>query len=364
MLEQDPVPLRRLNPDIPRDLETICLKCLRKNPGQRYSHGAALVAELERYGRGEPLLARPVSSFEKAGLWCRRNPALAGAIGLSLGIAAAGALGILVQWRRAESLKNQAQDEAARARAFSTEASLQAYAADMRVISDAVRDGDLGVARDRLRAWIPRPGDVDRREFAWRYLSQEVQSESLGVVGKLDWIVTSVACSPDGSRLVVAGQTNGIQMFAIPEGRLLWRAPLRAGSHMDTVDALAFSPDGSQLASGGRDGKLFLWDTDSGKRIVELTGHRGTVNAVAWSPDGSTLATTEAPLGVRLFHVATRREVALLPIPNVLYWLRFSPDGRTLAVLLREPGSSLDQPAFRVRLLRAAEERTNRNLDE
>jgi tetratricopeptide (TPR) repeat protein len=87
VLSDEPVPPRRLNPSVPRDLETICLKCLQKDPAKRYVGAAALGEDLRRFLSGEPITARTVGRAEKSWRWCQRNPAvaaLAGGIALTL----------------------------------------------------------------------------------------------------------------------------------------------------------------------------------------------------------------------------------------------------------------------------------------
>src|SRR5262249_1268739 len=80
---QDPVPPTQLQPDLPRDIETICLKCLEKEAGKRYVNAQELADDLRRFLNGEPILARPASVWERGVKWARRRPAAAALIGVA-----------------------------------------------------------------------------------------------------------------------------------------------------------------------------------------------------------------------------------------------------------------------------------------
>jgi len=124
--EKEPVPPRLLNPAVPADLETICLKCLEKDSRKRYGDASALAADLRRFLNGEPILARPVGPWEKALKWARRRPAVAALIGVSalavLGFIAGGVwynVRLRAEAERAhhaetEARKRQAEAETAR----------------------------------------------------------------------------------------------------------------------------------------------------------------------------------------------------------------------------------------------------------
>ena len=108
----EPVAPRLLNPDLPRDLETICVKCLAKEPARRYPSAGELAGDLGRFLRGEPILARPLGRVEKVWRWSRRQPALAAALGACVVILFTGIAGMLWQLQQTEAARRQAVQNA------------------------------------------------------------------------------------------------------------------------------------------------------------------------------------------------------------------------------------------------------------
>jgi tetratricopeptide (TPR) repeat protein/tRNA A-37 threonylcarbamoyl transferase component Bud32 len=115
VVADEPVPPGRLNPKVPRDLETICLTCLRKDPQRRYADAGALAADVQRFVEGRPVLARRISLLERAWRWCRRNPtgaALALTVLVLVGLCVGGAL-----WLQRQQLERRIEAELKRGRA-------------------------------------------------------------------------------------------------------------------------------------------------------------------------------------------------------------------------------------------------------
>jgi tetratricopeptide (TPR) repeat protein/predicted Ser/Thr protein kinase len=112
---KEPVPPRALQPGVPRDLDTVCLKCLQKEPAKRYASAEALADDLRRFVAGQPILARPVGPLGRLGRWARRQPVVAGLLGALLLALVLGLSGVSLLWWRAETHLREAQRQHERA---------------------------------------------------------------------------------------------------------------------------------------------------------------------------------------------------------------------------------------------------------
>ncbi|MHC1766308.1 MAG: WD40 repeat domain-containing serine/threonine protein kinase [Verrucomicrobiia bacterium] len=339
VLTTEPVSPRLLNPSVPRDLETICLKCLEKEPARRYATAQEMADELGRFLDDKPILARPVSRSEKAWRWCRRNPAIA-----TLALAAAvifllGFGGVAWQWHRASHA-------AAETRVQRDLAQGHLYAAQMKLAHAACQEGKLGRAMELLRAQQPRPGQSDFRGFDWRFLYRLCLSSS-AVLATHSNGFNSVDFSPDG-RTVACGRGDGVvELFEVET----WRAVPPWTAHDGIVASLAFggrNPPWLATVSSD-DGLLKLWDVASRSVLFatnSLRGYPGFVK-LGFSPGGrflaaSTSAHTPQGLSLNLWEVVPlpqggRPTVRLKA--NLPFWgpVAFLPGERVMAVCNQPP---------------------------
>ena len=296
------------------DLRTVCLKCLNKDPERRYSSAEALADELDRWLRGEPVLARPASGAERIGRWCKRRPALAAMLAAFLFALTAGVVGITLQWRRAEE------------HAFRRE--VERYAADLQVASQALAGHDLGLARRMLTAQIPGPGQPDLRGFEWHLLQQLCKGQHQAALTGHTATVTCVAVSPDGRTAVSGGMDASIYFWDLESKRII----TNFSAHGTIVWSVAFTPDGERVMSAGADGKVRFWTRDGQPAEAPLDGQNA-----ALSGDGSRLAVSmsspfryfKADRGVKVWDWRARR--LLFETNVVVRRVAMSADGQWLA---------------------------------
>lgn len=322
---QEPVPPRRLQPGLPRDLETICLKCLAKTPSRRYESAEALADDLARWADGRAIHARPVGPVGKTVRWARRKPTIAALSVAVVLVTLIGMAGVLVNSREARTQADAANDAAGKARERALAERWERYRADITAASSALQLHDVGAARRALDA-----APEEHRNWEWRFFSQQLDNsrEILGGEGsKVHWVVIPPGATkvvtvaddetarlwdivsrqefgvfPKGSdfgRSIISpnGQTLGYHLDAPEDNTVVLRemtgghtyAVLRG--HETPITALNFSPNSSLVATGSRDGKVRIWETATGEERLLLHAHDTPVGVLTFSADNTMIAT-------------------------------------------------------------------------
>lgn len=389
--ENDPIPPRRLNARVPVDLETICMRCLAKDPGRRYPTAHSLAEELARFLDGKPILERPVGTMERLWLWRRRRPmvaALAASVLLLLVIVATGAA--LAMLRIAAAHRAEHQE---RAKAESANADLRAANRQLARTVDLL---ELQQAEDHFRANDAAMGVAHLTAILRRNPSQSVAAARLvSALTHRDWVlpqappirheqgvrcstfspdgrqvltvskdgtarvsdslttrtlfllpqpgeVASARASADGTRIVTASSDGTARIWNATNG-LAVTPSLR---HRDRVHWAEFSRDNHHVATASSDRTAAVWNASSGALTRQLAGHDAPVLRAHFSPDGQRLATVTESGAIRMWNRDTGEFLFELKGHQArVHELTFSPDGRRIVAACDGGAAWLWNPA-------------------
>ncbi len=346
---EEPVPPRRLQPRCPRDLETICLKCLEKEPARRYSGASNLADDLALFLAGQPIRAKAASMLDRGIKLARRHLALvAGAsavvAAVAMGIAATAVMAVRESGARRQADRNAAlaTKSALQAKDAKTAALREAYQARLAAAMAAM---DIHDTREAARQLELAPPDL--RGWEWRHLSGRLD-QSLALVAGLSG-KAPVAFCPPGKRLAVADGRPDYRLLDAVTGACL--AVRATDSPCREVFAFMTNAGPRFVLDQSMSSLTFSVTDESGRGLGRITPpHPDTASpcfpcVMAMSPDGRRLALQVSPYShsplVEVFDTTSGRSIAKFGgVWARLGALDFSPDGTQIAAVHHEAAST------------------------
>ncbi|MDZ4781932.1 MAG: protein kinase [Planctomycetia bacterium] len=331
---QEPVPPRQLVGKLPRDLDTICLKCLQKQPAHRYASAAALLDDVQRFLDYQPILARPVGWVGRAVRWSRRNPVLAS---LSAALAAvltailivAPIVAVTQAALRSEIQKQlnevTRQNRAKSASLLATRSRLSANEAPQRSVLLAIE------AMESHRA----VGETPPVTIEQALRDALANTGGVPLVGHASQIFAT-RFTPDSRMLITTSADATARLWQLGHPQEKIESVVLQG-HRAPIRGLAVSRDGRRLVTYAADNTAGLWDLNAphpSETAYEIAGFAAPLTSAAFSPDGTRLALSDHGGSGRLFRITEGTAPELIQKVQLklpLHDAQFSASGKWLA---------------------------------
>ena len=305
VVHDDPVPPKRLQPTVPADLETICLKCLHKSPAKRYAGADHLADDLRRFLTGEPIKARPLSSWGRVAKWAKRHPSLA-VLGLGDASRRPWRSSACCRWPTAgcgmPSSSGRARSRRRRANAAGRRTARRGQRAQAQGGSrprPRERGGSQKSRQAERGAQASRSRSAAARAFALQLAQVAAMSERDPRRAQLI-LEDETRCPPDLRDFTWAYLHRLCQRTEVVYTE---HQPRDAPHLADPIRAVAFSPARTFVATAGNSGQVRVWDPRTGLTWAILAGHDRPVRSVAFSPDGEVIATAGGDGTIRLWEL-------------------------------------------------------------
>jgi WD40 repeat protein/serine/threonine protein kinase len=322
LLHEEPVPLTRLRPNVPRDLETITMKCLQKEPGRRYAASQELAEDLHRFLSGEPIRAQPPSLIYRWVRYAKRHRGLVAGVAAAI-VALVGGTLVSILFAIAESRSRHLADENAQQADIARQAAeREAYQGRLAAAQVALSGHELEEASRHLES-----APEALRGWEWRHLESRLREESPTII-KTPAIYGGAWALPSNGKFGVTLNEGVIRLIEVNSGKLIHtfpRATTTGGAPTKT----------GYVALTQRSPEVWDLEDETGRvRSLHFTAN-GSLDCLGASPDVNRIAAVWQPtvgdFRLRFFDMQTGRECRPMWKGGGIRRLTFAPDGRTVA---------------------------------
>jgi WD40 repeat protein len=320
---EDPVPISKREPHVPKELASICYRAIQKDKAGRYSSAKQMGEDVNRFLSGSVVSAYAYTPLERLRRFYSQRRAL-------VNVSASAIVAIFAIASFAFVTVARSRDQAITARERETVARDQAqsdkYVAEIRLAQSYIDFNQVVPAEDTL--WKIDP---ERRNWEWGHLLNRSRPEIARIEG-----YTIAALSPDGRRVVAASPTKSLALLSLPKGEILREFP---GTQANVL-SVAFSKEGKRILASSRNTTATIWDAETGVVLATFTGHRREVQSANFTPDETRVITTvsgqpfENTVGI--WDAVTAKQLAMLEPGLGLSGAIVNPDGNRLAVWLTD----------------------------